>query len=88
MKNATITVSYDEEKLNALRLYLSQRDSQPESELERALEALYNKTVPIGVREFIDMRSGVSQTVAKPKKPKPFSPSAVGVTAEEQGDKK
>ncbi|MBQ3194972.1 MAG: hypothetical protein IJB65_00750 [Clostridia bacterium] len=82
MKNATITVSYDEEKLNALRLYLKQRDSQPESELERALEALYNKTVPIGVREFIDMRSGVSQTVSKPKKPKPFPPSAVGVAVE------
>ena len=53
MKTATITVSFDEEKLNALKLYLDQKGTKTEDEL-------YTKTVPAGVREFIDMRSGVT----------------------------
>ena len=61
MKTATITVSFDEEKLNALKLYLDQKGTKTEDELAKALDALYTKTVPAGVREFIDMRSGVTQ---------------------------
>lgn len=60
MKTATITVTFDEEKLNALKLYLDQKGAKTEDELAKALDALYTKTVPAGVREFIDMRSGVT----------------------------
>ena len=60
MKTATITISFDEEKLNALKLYLDQKGVKTEDELAKALDGLYNKTVPAGVREFIDMRSGVT----------------------------
>ena len=60
MKTATITVSFDEEKLNALKLYLDQKGTKTEDELSKALDLLYTKTVPAGVREFIDMRSGVT----------------------------
>lgn len=80
MKKATITVTYDEEKLAALKMYLEQKGLSVESELERAAETLYNKVVPVGVREFISMRNGSS--AAKPKKGKPFSSSAVGVKSE------
>ncbi len=83
MKTDTITVSFDEEKLNALKLYLKQRGSQPEEELQRALESLYTKTVPVGVREFIEMRSGTAPAAPK-KKPKPSPSSAVGVAAADQ----
>lgn len=80
MKKATITVTYDEEKLAALKMYLEQKGQRVESELERAAETLYNKVVPVGVREFISMRNGSS--VPKPKKGNPFSLSAVGVKSE------
>ena len=78
MKTATITISYDEEKLNALRLYLDQKGAKTEDELAKALDALYTKTVPAGVREFIDMRSGVTPRAhtQNTKKPK-TNPSAV-----------
>lgn len=79
MKTTTVTVSFDEEKLSALKLYLKQRGTQPEEELEKALESLYTKTVPVGVREFIEMRSGSTPTPPKVKKPKPSASSAVGV---------
>lgn len=82
MKTATVTVSFDEEKLNALKLYLKQRGTEPEDELSRALETLYSKTVPVGVREFIEMRSGTSPAAPKPKKPRPSS--AVGAAAAQE----
>ena len=58
MKKTTITLSYDEEKLNALKLYIEQKSTQVEDELVSALDVLYQKHVPSGVREYIDMRSG------------------------------
>lgn len=79
MKKVTITISYDEEKLSALKMYLTQRGVQVESELERSLETLYTKTVPAGVREFIEMKSGNTPKPAPVKKPKPSPSSAVGV---------
>ena len=83
MKNVTITISFDEEKLSALKMYLAQKNLNVESELERSLDALYVKNVPTGVREFIEMKSGAVTTTPKPKKPKPSSVSAVGAAAQE-----
>lgn len=74
MKKISISVSYDEEKLSALKLYLEQKDMQVETELEKSLDTLYQKTVPAGVREFIDLRSGNPEPlVPKVKKQKPSS---------------
>ena len=74
MKKTTFNISFDEDKASALVLYLSQKGTTTEAELEKALDALYTKTVAAGVREFIDMRSGsVSlSAVPKPRKPKPM----------------
>lgn len=72
MKKTTINIAFDEDKVAALTLYLSQKGTTAEAELERALDVLYGKTVPAGVREFIDMRSGTTSpsAVPKPRKPK------------------
>ena len=56
MKKATITISFDEERLSALRMYLEQKNTKVESELEKSLDILYTKNVPAGVRDFIDMK--------------------------------
>lgn len=85
MKKTTITISFDEEKLKALTMYLAQKNMQAESELEKALETLYVKTVPAVVREFIDMKSGTATGPAPkpPRRPKPSSSSAVGAADQE-----
>lgn len=72
MKKATITITFDEEKVAALKLYLEQKGTQVETELEKAVEILYTKSVPSGVREFIDLRSGNApkNPVSKSKKVK------------------
>lgn len=73
MKKTTFNISFDEDKAVALVLYLSQKGATVETELEKALDTLYTKTVPAGVRDFIDMKSGTvsSSAVPKPRKPKP-----------------
>lgn len=87
MGKKTITISFDEEKLNALKMYLGQKNMQAEKELEKALETLYTKTVPAGVREFIEMKSGTAPKPAeKSRKSKPSSVSAVGVSNRTDGD--
>ena len=73
MKKTTFNISFDEGKASALVLYLLQKGTTAEAELEKALDILYSKTVPAGVREFIDMNSGTvsPSAVPKPKKPRP-----------------
>lgn len=85
MKKTTITISYDEEKFSALKMYLAQKNMQAESELEKALDTLYVKTVPAVVREFIDMKSGAGPASAPkpPRRPKPSSSSSVGAADQE-----
>ena len=72
MKKTTFNISFDEDKASALVLYLSQKGATVETELEKSLDTLYTKTVPAGVRDFIDMKSGTASTsaVPKPKTPK------------------
>lgn len=71
MKNAAINISYNEEKLNAIKIYLEQKEMNIEDELVKSLDALYTKNVPANVREFIEMRTGCAKPSEKKKKPKP-----------------
>ena len=57
MKKTNVTISFDEKKLTALRLYMEQKDLQLEDELTKAMEGFYGKHVPSNVRDFIEMRS-------------------------------
>ncbi len=78
MKKAAITITLDEAKANALRLYLAQKDSTPEAELEKAAEALYGKYVPAGVREFLELNA--ENKTARPRKPKAALPETAEAT--------
>ena len=73
MKKTTFNISFDEDKASALVLYLSQKGTSVETEFEKALDTLYSKTVPAGVRDFIDMKSGIASppAVPKPKESRP-----------------
>ena len=79
MKKTSVSIMYDDEKLNAIRLYMSQRDLDFKEELEKSVDALYAKYVPANVREFIDMKGSQVKT-PKPKKPKPQEENTEVVT--------
>jgi hypothetical protein len=70
MKKTTLVVGYDSEKLNALRLYLKQKDQTLEIEISKAVDSLYTRTVPQGVRDFIEMQAASQsiRSVTRPKK--------------------
>ena len=53
MKQANIQITFEEEKLRALRRYIAKRDSTLESELQKAAQRLYEKVVPAAVQEYI-----------------------------------
>lgn len=57
MKKATVTVSYDERKLDALKKYLEKKGIDFEGELVKSIDTLYNKNVPSAVKEYLDMKS-------------------------------
>lgn len=69
MKKSSISIMYDDEKLSAIKLYMSQRDLDFKEELEKSVDSLYAKYVPANVREFIDMKCSQVKP-PKPKKPK------------------
>ena len=53
MKQANIQITFEEEKLRALRRYIAKRDSTLEAELQKAAQRLYEKVVPAAVQESI-----------------------------------
>ena len=79
MKKTSVSIMYDDEKLNAIRLYMSKRDLDFKEELEKLVDSLYAKYVPANVREFIDMK-GLQVKTPKPKKPKPQEENTEVVT--------
>lgn len=75
MKKVNITLTFDDDKLDALEFSLKKENSSVQSRMEDALRQLYEKTVPEPVREYLD-----SKTVpaAKPKRtPKAAKPQTV-----------
>ena len=56
MKKATVTVTFDDEKLGALEFSLRKEHSSVQEHLENALNALYEKTVPEPLREYLDSK--------------------------------
>lgn len=79
-----ITVSYDEEKLSALKMYLEQKGQTVEGELEKSLEVLYTKNVPSGVREYLQLKAEPSKVKSK----RSVISSAIGAAATEVTDGK
>ena len=54
MKKTEIKISFDMDKLAALKQYMEKKDSDIIAELEEAVGKLYEKFVPAAVKEFID----------------------------------
>ena len=79
MKKVGISVMFDEEKLSATKMYMSQKNLDVKAELEKALDGMYAKYVPSNVRDFIDMKD---KTDFKPKIEKTKKKSEVEVPSE------
>lgn len=58
IRKSNINISYDEEKLNALKMFLGKKGVDLDSEIIAMIDKLYNKHVSADVREFIAERYG------------------------------
>lgn len=67
MKTVNVSVEFDEYKIKALKIYLEKKDTTVEEQMKKALEYLYEKNVPAGVRDFLSM--SYEDTTKTPKKP-------------------
>lgn len=76
MKQGTVTIKFDEEKLNAVKQYMEKKDADIDAELSDVINKLYEKYVPQAVREYIDSRGAVPSAIKKAIKGTEKSPTS------------
>ena len=57
MKKATVTITFDDDKLGALEFSLRKEHSSVQARMDDALKQLYEQTVPEAVREYLDSKA-------------------------------
>lgn len=57
MKKTSVSIMYDDEKLNAIRLYMSQRDLDFKEELEKSVDALYSVEFVTPICKYDDIET-------------------------------
>lgn len=58
MKKATVSIFYDDEKLNALKIFLPKKNKDLDQELTGFVDKLYNRYVSDDVKEYVAGRYG------------------------------
>lgn len=66
MTKISLTLSFEDEKLEAMEIFLKKDNSSVQKKLEDTLKKLYEEVVPEPVREYVDAKSSI-----KPKRPTP-----------------
>lgn len=57
MKKIEITLSFDEERLEALEFSLRKEKSSVQKKMQEELQALYEQAVPEAVREYLERKT-------------------------------
>ena len=68
MKPTTIEFSFDDAKLEAINIFLKDKNATLNDELERFLDSLYKDYVPQEVRSFIEKKEAEEMRAASPKR--------------------
>lgn len=59
MSRVEVTISFDEEKYDAVLIYLDEKGISFEDAMNNALDSLYTKNVPKAVKEFLQKRNAI-----------------------------
>ena len=68
MEKTTLTVCFDNEKMDALTYHMGKKDADLRTELQDTVQKLYEKYVPQATRDYIDDR--LAREAAEKRKPK------------------
>lgn len=74
MKNTTLTITFNTEKLDALMFHMGKKDADLQAELNDTVQKLYEKYVPQSTREYIDdkvLRDAAKDRPRRPVRPAP-----------------
>lgn len=77
MKKVSVTVQYDEEKLNTVKIFLEKKGLTLSNEIVKFIDGLYNKNVPAQVREFLELKRSSQKESAPKQNAKPRTRSDV-----------
>lgn len=69
MKKTNITLTFDDDKLDALEFSLRKEHSSVQSRMDDALKQLYEQTVPEAVREYLDSKAALRPNPSARPKP-------------------
>lgn len=73
MAKITLSVSIDQDKLDALTYFMGKEKKSPQKELEQMLQKLYEDCVPADTREYIERRTPATAASRPKRPPKPAS---------------
>ena len=76
MKPTTIEFSFDDAKLDAINIFLKDKNAALSEELDRFMDALYKKHVPQSVREFIEKKEAEDVKISPPQRSTRKKPNA------------
>ena len=79
VQKVEITLSYDDERVEAMEFYLKKEDSTVQKKMEAALGQLYETLVPEEVREYIDRKTVQARPKRTPKPSRSTQPAAAPV---------
>ena len=57
IKSTAVQIEYESDKLEALRVYLNDKNSTVGQEMLETLDSIYKKVVPTQVRDFIERKN-------------------------------
>ena len=85
MEKTEITLSLDNERMDALSFYLAKENVTVRKKMEEALRQLYETTVPEPVREYLDAKTAAAARPKRPARPNRTKP-VQATTAEPSPD--
>nr|WP_325239393.1 DUF6103 family protein [uncultured Oscillibacter sp.] len=75
MEKIEVTISFDAEKMDALKFYLKKEETTVQKKMDEAMRQLYEQSVPEAVREYLDAKNA-----SPPKRPpRPSQPKAAAL---------
>lgn len=82
MEKVEITISFDAEKMDAVKIYLKKEETTVQKKLDEAMRQLYEQTVPEAVREYLDAKNAPPpKRPSRPSQPKAAAPKPVPASA-------
>jgi len=74
-EKATLQVTFQKEKLEALRFYMNEKDLTVEGELKKHISSIYEKYVPSATRRYLERNDNEQENQTETTAPTNGSPS-------------